>query len=256
MKTARSLIRQTGRTMLGIVALLPLALVIHANLIALTDLRFPAVNWAQIPQWLLWTLLGILPTLVCAAPWLAEQLRGRPLQRGWKAASSAMYVLLLPLTFLSLLTSVWGCPFISQTDDPAHYRQFDKTSFVQGHAWELFPERVEGGDAAYLYWYEYASQNHDVYAAWVLAPDALEAEVARVDALMAKAGVQPEARGAFTCYLEVQRERDGQPREARVFAYNAQTGEVRYALYRQSTEATPFWLQQDWVEQADNEKSP
>lgn len=223
----------------------PVLLVVAGNIDCVLGLRYLKISWADVPTWLLLTLIALLPTLMVGLTALIQHVRKAPPGKIAIGIETGICILLFPVWGGSLLLSLMANPLYSQTEDIAHYRQFDERCNLENapYADALLPLMVEGTDAAYAYWYSNVGE-HDVYAAWTLVPEALEAEVSRVDALMAEWDVEPEKRGAFICYNDTYT--DWGERHTLLFAYNPDTGEVRYAVCEMYGEDIPVYERQAW----------
>jgi hypothetical protein len=135
----------------------------------------------------------------------------------------------------------------------------------------LFPSYPGYGDRAYYYRYNRELFLFDVYAEWTLEPEALQKEIARVEALFASddygfhfdSGIQRVETENFTCLCSVDpmpQTPEGEPsapfrQMAKshylyvIFAWNEEMGKVRYCLgeyFIGRVPCEPYYLSLPW----------
>ena len=229
-----------------VVMLGPVLLMAGVIIDGMLDFRFfhMEVSWRGI-------LLGLLPTIVVGG----LMLLGRFVK--------VRYDVMLVAALLGLLYFLpWGfifCAFsmdsYSETEDIAHYRQVDKLFFWNETEEALFPQQA-GENGRYYYYCGYDAYQ-SLYAEWVLPSEALEAEVARVMALLPREkGYQQVRHGSYTCRSSdsgwSQPDTAFQPESGRhavtFFAYDPQTGVVRYILCEERTgdDDPPYYMTLPW----------
>lgn len=224
----------------------PVLLMASVIITGMLDFRFfhMEVSWRGI-------LLGLLPTIVLGG----LMLLGRFVK--------VRYDVMLVTALLGLLYFLpWGfifCAFsmdsYSETEDIAHYRQVDKLFFWNETEEALFP--AQSGETGRYYYYCGYDAYQSLYAEWVLPSEELEAEVARVTALLSREkGYQQFQHGSYTC-LSIDSgwsrpDTAFQPESGRhavtFFAYDPQTGVVRYILCDERTDDDdpPYYMTLDW----------
>ena len=234
-----------GYAVLCVLAAAPLLLVIAGNIACILECRYPWIDWEGVPVWLLLSAVAALPTLIVGIVALVQHVRALPLRKVTVGVITGLCILLTPVWGGAMILSFMANPCCSWTEDAAHYRLFDAASYLDDspYADALLPQAVEGTDAVYAYWFSGVGR-HDVYAAWTLEPEALAAEQARVEALMAGWGVRPEMRGSFLCYEDTWT--DWGERHTLLFACDPAAGEVRYAVCEIDEEDVPFHQRQEW----------
>lgn len=229
-----------------VVMLGPVLLMAGVIIDGMLDFRFfhMEVSWRGI-------LLGLLPTIVLGG----LMLLGRFVK--------VRYDVMLVTALLGLLYFLpWGfifCAFsmdsYSETEDIAHYRQVDDLFFWNETEEALFP--AQAGETGRYYYYCGYDANQSLYAEWVLPSEELDAEVARVTALLSREkGYQQFQHGSYTC-LSID-SGWSQPDTAfqlysgrhavTFFAYDPQTGVVRYILCEERTgdDDPPYYMALDW----------
>ena len=196
-------------------------------------------------------LLGLLPTIVLGGMMLLR--RFVKVRYGVLLVTALLGLLYyLPLGFIFTVLSM---DFYSETKDIAHYRQVDDQFFFwYKEAEQLFPAQAEENGRYYYYCGYDAYQS--LYAEWTLSPEELEAEVARVTALLSQEkGYQQFQHGSYTC-LSIDSgwsrpDTAFQPESGRhavtFFAYDPQTGVVRYILCDERTDDDdpPYYMTLD-----------
>lgn len=197
-------------------------------------------------------LLGLLPTIVLGGMMLLR--RFVKVRYGVLLVTALLGLLYyLPLGFIFTVLSM---DFYSETKDIAHYRQVDDQFFFwYKEAEQLFPAQAE--ENGHYYYYCGYDAYQSLYAEWVLPPEALEAEVTRVTALLSREkGYQQFRHGSYTC-LSIDSgwsrpDTAFQPESGRhavtFFAYDPQTGVVRYILCDERTDDDdpPYYMTLDW----------
>lgn len=252
-----------------VVMLLPVALVLLGVVDAEIDMRY--LQYGDFLRMLpVVGTLALLPTIVIAVVKLVNRFRFRPVQKETRVMAVVFGMLYIPVSFVLIVFGVCFSLYESETDDPAHYLQTDRIFAMPDLAWELFPDEPhtmtytwqEGAyqqqptDVKYHY---YCNNDgyHDVYAQWRLSPEELAAEIARAEALMSGestyiTGVHGDyeymavlgqwyvgsGRIASTC---TPFEKDNQ--DLTMFAWNAETGEVRYITCDRDN---PYYITLDW----------
>jgi DNA-binding transcriptional MerR regulator len=201
-------------------------------------------------------LLILLPTLVLGLMWMLK--KRRPGRRTWRA------YLALGLCMLYLPFSLFCAAFLlsaSETEDPWHYRQLDADCQLNNDPLfqALFPARNAWEVDKYHYFCTTAIfPGYEVYAEWTLPPKELAVEVERVKQLFDRKQDAPLflperdisfQQGDFTCLVYPDGKRVNtlaEPSAYRLmaFAYNEQTGQVRYIAYYGGYD--PYYTQQDW----------
>ncbi len=215
----------------------PVLLCIGCQLSLLIEFRYPhlAFDSSILFPCLLFTLIGLLPTILWGAGWLAWFRWGK---NGVIQAVLAVFcVLWLPVTLVTQCLVLFGSPVYSETDKPAHYMKLDDYVAENGQLLSFFP--AEPGDEALRYYYRYGANidaEYEVYAEWTLSPDGLAAEIQRVEALMAAhpdyMTMERTQRGPFQllmCYSGSPPFEDGgRSYTHMIFAWDEETGLVRY----------------------------
>ena len=169
--------------------------------------------------------------------------------------------LLIPSVFISLAE-----PFDSYTTDIKNYGKYDEIVRDDG----LFPDSVpskeslkEGYKLTYYYHHTYSlDPAYDIYAEWYLTEYALAKEITRIENLF-KSFENDEwlesavvEHGDFICYILHEK---GSPIfepledcfysfDYKIFAYNQETGQVRYIVTycMDIVDETPYYLKLVW----------
>lgn len=231
---------------IGVVMLGPVLLMICSIVTAVTHFRFfhMDVSWRGI-------ILGLLPTIALGGLMLLRRfVKVRYGVLLLTALLGALYF--LPWGFIALAFST---DYSSQTEDIAHYRQVDELFYWSDTEEALFPAQADE-NGRYYYYCGYDGE-HSLYAEWTLPPEALEAEVARVTALLShEKGYQQFQHGSYTCHAIdsgwSQPDTAFQPEIGRhavtFFAYDPQTGVVRYILCEERTDEDdpPYYMTLSW----------
>lgn len=230
-----------------VVMLGPVLLMAGVIIDGMLDFRFfhMDVSWRGI-------LLGLLPTIVLGG----LMLLGRFVKVRYDVMLVTALLGLLYFLPLGFIFTVLSMDFYSETKDIAHYRQVDDQFFFwYKEAEQLFPAQAEENGRYYYYCGYDAYQS--LYAEWTLSPEELEAEVARVTALLSQEkGYQQFQHGSYTC-LSIDSgwsrpDTAFQPESGRhavtFFAYDPQTGVVRYILCDERTDDDdpPYYMTLDW----------
>ena len=257
-----------------VVMLLPVALTLLLIVIpAEIDMRY--LQYGDFFESLL--IFGIpvyLPTIAIAVVKLVNHFRFRPVCRATRVMVVVLCVLYMPVSMFFNVACAF-CLYESETDDPAHYLQTDRIFDMPELAWKLFPDEPhrmtytwqEGAyqqqptDVKYYYYYNY-DHYHDVYAQWRLTPEELTAEIARAEALMSGERTYTRGKHGDFEYMAVlgQWYRGGSnmlmtckpfvldddywTQDLTMFAWNAETGEVRYTSCQ--VHSCPYYMTQDW----------
>lgn len=229
-----------------LVMLGPVLLLIIMIVTGILDFRFfhMEVYWRAV-------LLGLLPTIVVGGLML--------LGRFVKVRYGVMLVaaLLGALYFLpwGLLLTAFSMDFYSETEDIAHYRQVDELFFWSETGDALFPAQA-GENGRYYYFCGYDGYQ-SLCAEWTLPPEELDAEVVRVTELLSREkGYQQFQHGSYICLaIDSGWSRPDtafQPKSSRhavtFFAYDPQTGVVRYILCEERTgdDDPPYYMTLHW----------
>lgn len=257
-----------------VVMLLPVALTLLGIVAAEIDMRY--LQYGDFLRMLpVVGTLALLPTIAIAVVKLVNHFRFRPVRKATRVMVVVLCVLYMPVSLLFTVLGVGFLLYESETDDPAHYLQTDRIFDMPELAWELFPDephtatytwqegayRQQPTDVKYYYYYNY-DRYHDVYAQWQLSPEELAAEIARAEALMS--GERTYTRGKhgdfeymavlgqwyrgdsnmlMTCKPFVLDD-DYWTQDLTMFAWNAETGEVRYTSCQ--VHSCPYYMTQDW----------
>ncbi|MBE5787846.1 MAG: MerR family transcriptional regulator [Clostridiales bacterium] len=161
---------------------------------------------------------------------------------------------------------------MSETTDMEHYMALDvgcrqHSSSVLG----LFPQYPGYGDRKYYYRHDDNLLLYDVYAEWTLDKDALQAEIARAEALFASgkygfhydSGIQRVETEHFSCLFSVEpvvqapggepsapfRQMNDRHYGYAIFAWNEETGRVRYCVgeyFLGRKPIAPYYLSLEW----------
>lgn len=226
--------------------LLPVLLMALGVITRIMDFRYFHMNvsWHGV-------LLGLLPTIVLGGLMILG--RFVKVRYGVLLVTALLGLLyFMPLGFIALAFSMDG---YSQTEDIAHYRQVDELFSWNDTEKALFPEQADE-NGRYYYYCGYDNCG-SLYAEWTLSPEELEAEVARVTALLSDAdGFRQLQHGSYTCLTidsgwskpdTLFQVEDGR-HAVTFFAYDPQTGVVRYILCDEhaSDDAPPYYMTLEW----------
>lgn len=211
--------------------LLPVLLLAATVVTAMLDFRFLHVKiyWRGI-------ILSLAPTIVLGAVLVLDHFR-----RVRYGAKLVLAVLALAWFLpLGALCTAFSMDFYSETTDVAHYRQVDDQFFFWfEEADQLFPAQARA-DGRYYYYSDYDSEQV-LYAEWQLSPDELAAEIDRARNVLSASDDYVEMQhGSYTCLIAkhwvrpdfelfLLAERGGS-HSLTMFAWNAQTGTVRYII--------------------------
>lgn len=229
-----------------VVMLGPVLLMICSIITAVTHFHFihMDVSWRGI-------ILGLLPTIVLGG----LMLLGRFVKVHYGVLLVTALLGLLYFLPWGLIFTAFSMDFYSETEDIAHYRQVDELFYWSETEEALFPAQADETGRYYYYCGYDAYQS--LYAEWVLPSEALESEVSRVTALLSREkGYQQFQHGSYTC-LSIdsgwsQPDTAFQPYSGRhavtFFAYDPQTGVVRYILCEERTDEDdpPHYMTLDW----------
>lgn len=226
----------------------PVAIVLMGNIDGIMTQRFLVIDWEGAAIHACFTLLFLLPAIILGVWLLVEHRRGK--LREWiRALLLVGYLLSAFGSFLGLLGMAFSSPYCSQTEDIAHYMQLDDyTNVEEAFVRDFFPAQPGTEDAVYRYHAEYSTLDYELYARWTLPKEALDAEIARVQAVFDRYGkaCATEQRGGFTCLLSCYHESDPYSCMS-LFAYHPETGEVRYYdCDNLHGEAHPLFLADAW----------
>jgi len=187
-------------------------------------------------------LLAMLPTAVLLVAWMKPQW----IRRKWRAW--LLCLLYLPFSW-GFAKGMLGD---SVTTDIRYYRMWDYMEARHDSKLnQLFPQDVWGDNAAYSYRARVSKDgwdlaDYEVYAAWTLPLEKLQAEVERVDAMFREHEDECFVRhvvekGDFTCWImdmTLRPHADHDPFAERwtggryymMFAFDASSGHVRYGV--------------------------
>ncbi|MBR6569016.1 MAG: MerR family transcriptional regulator [Clostridia bacterium] len=249
-----------------VVMLLPMTMVLLIVISAEIDMRY--LQYGDFFRILLFFgIPALLPAIVIAVVKLLNRFRFKPVQTKTRVMAVVLCVLYMPVSIF-FSAAIGFALYESETDDPAHYLQTDRSFDMPELAWELFPDaphtttytwqegayRQQATDVTYHYYYN-CDGYHDVYAQWLLNQEELAAEVVRVESLMS--GEETYIRGSYGDfeYMAVlgQWYRDGalstctpfeeDQQDLTMFAWNAETGEVRYITCDRDN---PYYINFEW----------
>lgn len=251
-----------------VVMLLPVAMLLLVVITTEIDMRY--LQYGEFVRNLpMMGPLVLLPTIVIAVVKLVNRFRFKPVRTATRLGVVGLCLLYMPFSLLCCCALGFSL-YESETDDPAHYLQTDRIFDMPDLAWELFPDEPhrmtytwqEGAyqqqptDVKYHYYYNYGHY-HDVYAQWRLNPEELATEINRTEALMS--GEKTYTRGSHgdfeymavlgQWYMGSSRipstcepfEKEKQ--DLTMFAWNAETGEVRYITCDRDD---PYYITLDW----------
>ena len=272
--------------LIGIIALLPLFLVLHSVLDAVRFYHYPLID-----------IKGILISLLALFPIVLIIINVK--DKSNRIPFSVIRVL-IPLCcicslYLHLLNNQWSRIIVaSKTEDFANYRVFDTNCYAYQDKFfqEMFPlfdtpfsdEYTDNGVTFTVeeptdYYYYYSENNgyvHDIMAEWRLNKRDFNIEIERVRRVFEKDEAKnPETnnrryvtfqKGDYTCivrywipslhdteFLEIDLEylfdNEKYPTECYMFAYNEQTQTVRYIYYWDywnTKNVPPHYLTLDW----------
>ncbi len=186
------------------------------------------------------------------------------------ALAIAMLVGIQPMGFVSL---GFVPPVYSETDNPRNYlvlgtypkmygndiyqlfpANIPRCAVTEGSAWYP-PDKFKDTTKYYYYFQHYIDPSFQIYAEWVLPKEEYEAELLRIQNMHPNGPVQQVTWGAWTCLsftndtLVHEEAKQLISYYYLLFAYNEQTGGVRYiASYSMDTgqEDDPYFLQIPW----------
>lgn len=229
-----------------VVMLGPVLLIACIIVSGVLDFRFfhMDVNWRGI-------ILGLLPTIVLGG----LMVLGRFVKMRYGVLLLTALLGVLYSMPWGLLFTAFSLDFWSETEDITHYRQVDELFSWSDTEEALFPAQA-GENGRYYYYCGYDSY-HSLYAEWTLPQEALDAEVARVTALLSnEKGYQQFQHGNYTCIAidsgwsqpDTPFQLENSLHAVTFFAYNPQTGVVRYILCdeRANEEDPPYYMTLDW----------
>ena len=155
----------------------PVLLLASVIITAVLDFRFlhMEASWQAI-------LLGLAPTIVMGGLLLL----GRFVRVDYCVMLAFALLGLAYSMTIGMFFTAFSMEFYSQTEDIAHYRQVDELFSWSETAEALFPEQ-SGDDGRYYYYCGYDGYQ-SLCAEWTLPPEELDAEVARVTALLSRGG--------------------------------------------------------------------
>lgn len=196
-------------------------------------------------------LLGLAPTIVLALLYFIRLF----VRVDYRVFLSFALLGLLYSTTIGMIFTAFSMTFWSETEDIAHYRQVDKEFNWSGATEALLPAKA-GENGRYNYYCTYDGYQ-SLYAEWTLPPEELEAEVARVTELLSgEKGYQQLQHGSYLCHAvnggwypsdTPFQLKDGL-HSVTFFAYNPQTGLVRYILCDERTDEDdpPYYMTLEW----------
>ena len=224
----------------------PVLLMASVIITGMLDFRFfhMDVSWRAL-------VLGLLPTIVVGG----LMLLGRFVKVRYGVLLVTALLGLLYFLPLGLIISAFSMDFYSETEDIAHYRQVDELFFWNETEEAFFPPQA-GENGRYYYYCGYDGYQ-SLYAEWTLPPEALEAEVARVTALLSGAeGYQQLQHGSYICHAinggwypsDTPFQLRNGLHSVTFFAYDPQTGVVRYILCdeRAYEDDPPYYMTLEW----------
>ena len=224
----------------------PVLLLTSVIITAVLDFRFlhMEASWQCI-------LLGLAPTIVMSGLLLL----GRFVRVDYCVLLSFALLGLVYSMTIGMVFTAFSMEFYSQTEDIAHYRQVDELFYWSETAEALFPEQ-SGNDGRYYYYCGYDGYQ-SLCAEWTLPPEELEAEVARVTALLSGAeGYQQVQHGSYLCHAinggwypsDAPFQLRNGLHSVTFFAYDPHTGVVRYILCdeRAYQDDPPYYMTLDW----------
>lgn len=227
----------------------PWVLVLLAEIDGVRSQRFFCIDWETMGWHLLFLLIFLLPPIILTI-WVLLERRWGKLHRGIGVLMFIVYLIsVLTAAPLGLLGLAFSMPYGSRTEDIAHYLQLDDyTNVEEAFVRDFFPAQPGTQDAVYRYYAEYNTLDYELYARWTLPVEALEGEIARVEAALAAHGKTAirEQRGGFTCLVSCLHE--GDPYSCMsLFAWHPVTGEVcYYDCDNPHGEPQPLWLKESW----------
>lgn len=224
----------------------PVLLLASVIITAVLDFRFlhMEVYWQCI-------LLGLAPTIVMGGLLLL----GRFVRVDYCVLLAFALLGLVYSMTIGMVFTAFSIEFYSQTEDIAHYRQLDELFYMRESENALFPEQ-SGDDGRYYYYCGYDGYQ-SLCAEWTLPPEELDAEVARVTALLSGAeGYQQVQHGSYLCHAinggwypsDAPFQLKNGLHSVTFFAYDPYTGVVRYILCdeRAYQDDPPYYMTLDW----------
>lgn len=215
----------------------------------------------------------VLAAVVLFCYWKRAPVPEARKKRRWIARIVFGTALLVALQPLGLASLILMPPVYSETDDPEHYLTLGTYAQMYGNdIHKLFPANIPGcavaqeskGDPAdqfpdttqyYYYYQEVIDPSFQIYAEWILPEGELAAELGRIQNNYPEGPAQQAQWGDWTCLSFTDDTLDfAQAKELiyyyyLIFAYNEQTGAVRYiASYSMDCgrEEDPYFLLLQW----------
>ncbi len=250
---------------------LPVVVCMLVAIALLLLFRYPVIDTSMILPYLFFTGVSLLPVILWGLGWLVWFRKGRG--SVLRVFLAVVCLLWLPVTVVCQSLVVFGPPVQSLTENPRNYLKVDSQVAMDEMLFDLFPAQphtlaltvdeegfhaLQPMDMRYYYLFNACIDEHyEVIAEWTLTPAELEAEVQRLEALMADCPtymtVERQQRGGYElllCY-----EQDAPFSEwmryytQAIFAWDEKTGRVRYIYthgvdvqeYQQPTYPTLPW---------------
>lgn len=229
----------------------------------LNDFKFIRVtNWAL---FLIFMLLMTVPIWLYVVRLIVKLITRRRFTGTGTGILIITLIMIIPTLFIGIIL-----PVESHTTDIKNYGCYDSCVDDDG----LFPDAPhpaedmrEGSDSTYYYNVTYTMDPaYDIYAEWVLKDDSFNKEVARMKALF-KSYVESEEeaewydfatveKGGFTCLVKYEKgtplleklEDDSHSYKYTIFAYNRESGQVRYIVTycMDIVDEEPYYLKLNW----------
>ena len=238
MTTKKTFAKRLGVILSWLGAGLPLLACAAVHIGLIVAFRYTTFDFSATGMYLIMMLISLAPTLVYVPCWLAWFRWGK--RSGLKWVLVVICVLYTPISLLVQSFMGWASPFYSETSNTAHYLKVDEyVEEVSKTLHDFFPDDTRPEEYYYRYMY-CIDPNFEIYAEWTLSLEEIEAEKQRISALFDAQKdiytVETMQQGAFTCVCLLRPSYanpftlhgDNQYYEHTIFAFDEQTGRVRY----------------------------